>query len=76
MSTNPGKVLVNGVVEVDGELSFSLKFIQARNPELINKPFFAKYDEKATWLDELELEPRMEFIMNEDLGYDEASEVA
>ncbi len=76
MSTNPGKVLVNGIANFEGEKWFSLKFIQARNPDLINKIFYAKYDKEAVWLDDLEIEPRMEFITDEDLGYDEASEVA
>ncbi len=53
MSAGPGKVLVVGIVEKYGEKQFILKLIQARNPDLINIPFFAKYDEKATWLDGL-----------------------
>jgi len=76
MSTNPGKILVNGIVEHDGESRFSLKFLQARNPELINKVFFAKFNESATWIDELEIEPRMEFIDDDDADYSETSEVA
>ena len=36
-----------------GEKAFVLQFIQGRNPEWVNKTFFAKYDERATWLDEL-----------------------
>ena len=31
-----------------------LRFIQARNPDWVQRPFFAKYDEEATWLDHLE----------------------
>jgi len=76
MSTNPGKILINGIVELNGELRFSLKFIQARNPDLINKIFYAKFDETSTWIDELEIEPRMEFIGDDNMEYDEASEVA
>jgi serpin B len=44
----------NLVTEVAGEKVFVLHFIQARDPELVNKPFFAKYDEKASWLFDLE----------------------
>lgn len=76
MSTHPGKVMINGIVTIDGDRYFSLKFIQARHPEIINKPFFARYDEKATWLDDLQIEPKMDFLSDECLGYDEASEVA
>ncbi|MGD9898163.1 MAG: KamA family radical SAM protein [Calditrichaceae bacterium] len=56
MSAHPGKILVDGIADVNGEKKFILKFIQARNPKMINKPFFAKYDEKATWLNELTIE--------------------
>lgn len=54
MSATPGKVCVDGVTEIAGEKVFVLHFIQARDPELVGKPFFAKYDEKATWLFDLE----------------------
>lgn len=50
MSATPGKVLVDGVATVGDEKVFVLKFIQARDPSWVNKVFFAKYDEKATWL--------------------------
>lgn len=55
MSANPGKVLIDGISEINNEKVFVLKFIQARNPDWINKPFYAKFDPKATWL--LQLEP-------------------
>ncbi|HXV13055.1 MAG TPA: lysine 2,3-aminomutase [Candidatus Krumholzibacteria bacterium] len=53
MSATPGKVLVDGVAEVRGEKVFVLKFLQAREPEWVNRPFFAKFDARATWLDDL-----------------------
>jgi len=53
MSATPGKVLVDGVTELGGEKLFALKFIQARNPEWVNKLFFAQYDESAVWLNDL-----------------------
>ncbi|WP_225729321.1 MULTISPECIES: KamA family radical SAM protein [unclassified Nocardia] len=53
MSATPGKVCVDGLVEVNGEQVFQLHFIQARDPELVNRPFFAKYDPAAVWLDQL-----------------------
>ena len=53
MSATPGKVLVDGVTELGGEKLFALKFIQARDPKWVNRLFFAKYDENATWLDDL-----------------------
>jgi len=53
MSATPGKVMVDGVAEVKGEKVFVLKFLQARDPSWVNRPFFAKFDSHATWLDEL-----------------------
>ena len=54
MSAAPGKVEIQGVTEINGEKVFALRFIQGRNPDWVQRPFFAKYDEKATWLDQLE----------------------
>ncbi|MGM0517620.1 MAG: KamA family radical SAM protein [Pseudomonadota bacterium] len=54
MSAGPGKVEIQGVAEIKGEKVFVLRFIQGRNPDWVQRPFFAKYDEQATWLHELE----------------------
>ena len=54
MSAGPGKVEVQGISEIDGERVFVLRFIQGRNPEWVQRPFFAKFDPHATWLDQLE----------------------
>ncbi len=54
MSSLPGKVLVEGVAPVHGERVFVLRFLQARIPEWVGKPFFARFDPEATWLDDLE----------------------
>lgn len=54
MSCFPGKCHVLGVSEIAGEKAFVLEFLQARNPELVRRPFFAKYDPTASWYDELE----------------------
>jgi KamA family protein len=53
MSTLPGKVEVQGVAEIRGERVFVLRFIQARNPDWVQRPFFARFDPEATWLDQL-----------------------
>jgi len=57
MSAGPGKVEITGVAEVpsqDGpEKVFVLRFLQARNPDWVNRPFFAGFDPTATWLDDL-----------------------
>lgn len=54
MSALPGKVLVDGVAEVAGEKVFVLQFLQGRDASWVRRPFFAKYDPKATWLDDLQ----------------------
>lgn len=53
MSASPGKVEIQGVTEINGEKVFVLRFIQARNPDWVQRPFFARYDPAATWLDHL-----------------------
>jgi L-lysine 2,3-aminomutase len=53
MSAMPGKVSVDGVAEVAGERVFVLHLVQARDPDLVNQPFFAEFDPKATWLTDL-----------------------
>ena len=54
MSAFPGKVRVVGTAEVAGEKVFVLEFLQARDPAWVGRPFFARFSEEATWLDELE----------------------
>lgn len=53
MSAGPGKVEVQGIAEVGGEKVFVLRFIQGRNPDWVQRPFFARYDPQACWLDDL-----------------------
>ncbi len=53
MSATPGKVLVDGIAEIRGEKVFVLKFLQGRDPAWANRVFFAKFDERASWLDDL-----------------------
>lgn len=53
MSAYPGKVCVDGVVEIQGKKVFALSLLQARSPELVKSPFFAEYDSDAKWLTDL-----------------------
>ena len=53
MSCTPGKVLIDGITEVNGEKLFVLKMLQARDPAWVNQVFFAKYDQRAGWMDQL-----------------------
>jgi len=54
MSCTPGKVEVVGVQEILGKPAFVLRFLQCRDSEWIGKVFFAKFDDKAVWFDDLE----------------------
>jgi len=54
MSATPGKVCVDGITEIAGQKVFVLHMIQARDPDLVGKPFFARYDPDAAWLSDLE----------------------
>ncbi len=53
MSTGPGKIEIQGVSEIQGEKVFVLRFIQARNPDWVQRPFYAQFDPEATWLEHL-----------------------
>lgn len=53
MSATPGKVCIDGVTEVAGQKVFALHMIQARDPSLVGRPFFAHYDPSAVWLSDL-----------------------
>jgi KamA family protein len=54
MSALPGKVLVDGIARVGEEQVFVLKFLQAREPAWVGRPFFARFDPEAAWLTDLE----------------------
>ena len=54
MSTTAGKVVVEDITELQGEELFLLKFLQARNPQWVGRTFFARFDPKAAWLDDLQ----------------------
>lgn len=54
MSCTPGKVRICGITEIQGEKVFVLEFIQGRNSQWAIRPFFAKYDPKALWMDDLQ----------------------
>lgn len=56
MSATPGKVLIDGLTEINGERVFVLKFIQGRDPSWVGRIFFAKCSRSAAWLDDLEPE--------------------
>lgn len=53
MSCTPGKVEVDGVTRIHGEKVFVLRMLQGRNPDWAYRPFFARFDPNAIWLDDL-----------------------
>jgi L-lysine 2,3-aminomutase len=53
MSALPGKVAVLGTAEIRGEKVFALEFLQARDPDWVRRPFFARFDPDATWFTDL-----------------------
>lgn len=53
MSCLPGKVAVEGVAQLFGQKVFVLTMLQGRDPDWVKRPFFAKYDPNAKWLDDL-----------------------
>ncbi len=53
MSCLPGKVQLIGVSEVNDEKVMVFRMIQGRNSDWAARPFFAEYDEKATWYTDL-----------------------
>lgn len=53
MSTYPGKIVIEGIAQINEEEVFVLTFLQARNPDWCKRPFFACLDRKAIWIDQL-----------------------
>jgi hypothetical protein len=53
MSCLPGKIQILGITEIRGEKAFVLRMIQGRNPGWVDRPFFAAFDETATWYTDL-----------------------
>jgi KamA family protein len=53
MSATDGKVCLDGTAEIAGERVFVLHYLQARDPDLVGRPFFAQLDPAATWFTDL-----------------------
>ncbi|MBN2655546.1 MAG: lysine 2,3-aminomutase [Spirochaetales bacterium] len=74
MSCSPGKVLIDGVAEIGGDQVFALKFLQGRNPDWVNRLFFAEYDKEADWMNQLQPFRKDEFFYEEE--YEEMKQQA
>ena len=57
MSATPGKVVVDGTARIGGDDVLSLRLLQARDPSLVGRPFWASGPAGASWVDELEPHP-------------------
>jgi KamA family protein len=66
MSATPGKVQVDGIADVGGQRAFVLHYIQARDPQLVGRPFFAAYDPDARWLTDLKPLPEYSALLGVD----------
>jgi len=53
MSSDPGKIQILGVGQVRNQNILTLRFLQARNPDWVDRPFFAKVTKNALWLNDL-----------------------
>jgi L-lysine 2,3-aminomutase len=54
ISNGPYKILIDGTAEITGEKVFVLKFLQSTDTDQKGSIFFAKYDETATDLEQLQ----------------------
>lgn len=41
------------MADAGGKKVITMRFLQGRNPDWVQRPFFAEYDENACWIDEL-----------------------
>ena len=73
MSATPGKVQVAGITNINDEKLIILRFLQGRNPEWVQTPFFAKYDENAIWLDDLKPAFSDKFFFEDEMNNFKAS---
>ena len=68
MSATPGKVHVIGTANLHDQKVIVLRFLQGRNPDWVQRPFFAKYDENAIWLDDLKPALTEKFFFEEEMN--------
>ena len=45
----------------------ALRFLQGRNPDWVQRPFYAEYDEGAIWLDDLKPAFEDKFFFEDEL---------
>lgn len=67
MSANPGKIQVLGAIDVGKKKAIAMRFLQGRNPKWVQRPFLAKYDEEAIWIDDLKPFSGKKFFYEDEL---------
>jgi KamA family protein len=67
MSANPGKIQVLGTVDIGKKKAIVMRFLQGRNPKWVQRPFLAKYNERAVWINELEPFSGKQFFYEDEL---------
>ncbi len=67
MSANPGKIQVLGTVDVGRKKAIVMRFLQGRNPKWVQRPFLAKYNKNAIWIDELKPFSGKKFFYEDEL---------
>jgi L-lysine 2,3-aminomutase len=54
MAATPGKIVIDGVHEGASSQRLSLRFLQARDPQIVGQPFTARCGTHASWLTDLD----------------------
>ncbi|MDE1829550.1 MAG: lysine 2,3-aminomutase [Thaumarchaeota archaeon] len=67
MSATPGKIQILGVAKIGKVKAIVLRFLQGRNPTWVQKPFLAKYDDGAIWIDGLKPLEGKDFFFEKEL---------
>lgn len=75
MSAFPGKVRILGTNEIRGQKVLVMDMLQGRKAEWVRRPFFAKYDPRASWLDQLRPAFGEEFFFQKELEDPELVEI-
>jgi KamA family protein len=68
MSATAGKIQILGIADIGDQKAIVMRFLQGRNPSWVQKPFLAKYDEKAIWIDDLKPFIGEKFFFEEELN--------
>lgn len=68
MSALPGKVQILGTTDAGDETFMVLQFLRGRNPDWVRRPFLARYDPDAIWLDELKPAFGEKFFFEDELN--------